>query len=69
MWLSIVARTLLTRGSFICVDDVQVRILAVFDDGNQAMVKPFTWISQSKPYTIERLNGFPLSRMREPVCS
>jgi hypothetical protein len=46
---SMVAGTLLTRGSFNPVDDVQASIQAVRDDGNQAMSRPFTWVIQGKP--------------------
>jgi len=48
IWLSILARTSLKRGSFLSVDDVQTRELALIDASNRTMAKPFTETFQGK---------------------
>jgi DDE superfamily endonuclease len=52
IWLSILVRKLLKRGSFTSVEDLQARILAFIDYYNQTMAKPFKWTYQGKPLTI-----------------
>lgn len=49
MWLSILARKLLKRGSFTSVDDLKAKVLAFIDYYNRTMAKPFKWTYQGKP--------------------
>ncbi len=49
LWLSILARKLLRRGSFTSVDDLQARVLAFIAYDNRTMAKPFRWTYQGKP--------------------
>jgi hypothetical protein len=46
IWLSILVRTLLQRGSFLSVDELQTRVLAFLASDNRTMAKPFTWTYQ-----------------------
>jgi DDE superfamily endonuclease len=48
IWLSILVRKLLKRGSFTSVDDLQSRVLAFIEYYHQTMVKPFKWTYQGK---------------------
>ncbi len=48
IWLSILVRKLLKRGSFLSVDDLQARVLAFIDYYNRTMAKPFKWTYQGK---------------------
>jgi transposase len=48
IWLSILVRKLLKRGSFLSVDDLQTRVLAFIDYYNRTMAKPFKWTYQGK---------------------
>jgi hypothetical protein len=43
IWLSILVRKLLTRGSFTSVEELQARVLAFIEYDNQTMAKPFKW--------------------------
>jgi DDE superfamily endonuclease len=52
IWLSILVRKLLKRGSFTSVDDLQSRVFAFIDYYNQTMAKPFKWTYQGKALTI-----------------
>ena len=49
IWLSILVRKLLTRGSFTSVEDLQSRVLAFIEYYHQTMAKPFKWTYQGKP--------------------
>jgi hypothetical protein len=49
IWLSIVVRKLLRRGTFRSVNDLRTQVLAFIDYFNQTMAKPFKWTYQSKP--------------------
>jgi putative transposase len=49
IWLSILVRKLLKRGSFTSVDDVQAKILQFIDYYNRTMAKPFKWTYEGKP--------------------
>lgn len=49
IWLSILVRKLLKRGSFTSVDDLKAKVLAFIDYYNQTMAKPFKWTYQGKP--------------------
>jgi len=48
IWLSILVRKLLKRGSFLSVEDLQAKVLAFIDYYNQTMAKPFKWTYQGK---------------------
>ncbi len=48
IWLSILVRKLLQRGSFRSVDDLQRKVLAFIDYYNRTMAKPFKWTYQGK---------------------
>ena len=49
IWLGILVRKLLQRGSFPSVDDLKAKILAFIDYYNRTMAKPFKWTYQGKP--------------------
>jgi transposase len=49
IWLSILVRKLLKRGSFTSVEDLQTNILAFIAYYNRTMAKPFKWTYQGKP--------------------
>jgi hypothetical protein len=51
IWLSILVRKLLRRGSFTSVDDLQARVLAFIAYYNRTMAKPFKWTYQGKALT------------------
>jgi transposase len=48
IWLSILARKLLKRGSFTSVADLQAQLLAFIAYYNRTMAKPFKWTYQGK---------------------
>ncbi len=48
LWLSILARKLLRRGSFLSVADLQERVLAFIAYYNRTMARPFKWTYQGK---------------------
>ena len=49
LWLSILARKVLKRGSFTSVDDLRDRVLGFIASDNRTMAKPFKWTYQGKP--------------------
>lgn len=49
IWLSILARKLLRRGSFTSTADLQAQVLAFIAYYNRTMAKPFKWTAQGKP--------------------
>ncbi len=49
IWLSILVRKLLRRGSFSSLDDLMAKVLAFIDYYNDTMAKPFKWTYQGKP--------------------
>lgn len=51
IWLSILVRKVLKRGSFSSVEALEAKVLAFIDDYNQT-AKPFKWTYQGKPLTI-----------------
>ena len=51
IWLSILVRKLLKRGSFTSVADLQQKVLAFIDYYNRTMAKPFKWTYQGKALT------------------
>ncbi len=50
IWLSILTRKLLHRGSFTSVDDLSSRVLAFIDHYNHT-ARPFKWTYQGKVLT------------------
>jgi transposase len=52
IWLSLLVRKLLKRGSFISVEDLKASVLAFIEYYNRTMAKPFKWTSQGKPLTV-----------------
>jgi transposase len=52
IWLSILVRKLLNRGSFISVEDLKARVLAFIEYYNRTMAKPFKWTYQGKPLMV-----------------
>lgn len=52
IWLSILIRKLLKRGSFTSVADLQAKVFAFVEYYNQTMAKPFRWTYQGKALTI-----------------
>jgi transposase len=48
IWLSILARKLLKRGSFTSVADLEAQVLAFIAYYNRTMAKPFRWTVQNK---------------------
>jgi hypothetical protein len=52
IWLSILVRKVLKRGSFTSVEDLQARVFAFIDYYNRTMAKPFKWTYQGKALTL-----------------
>jgi len=52
IWLSILVRKLLKRGSFTSVEVLQARVFAFIEYYNRTMAKPFKWTYQRKALTI-----------------
>jgi transposase len=52
LWLSILARKLLKRGSFTSAEDLQAKILAFIEYYNRTMAKPFKWTYQGKALLV-----------------
>jgi transposase len=48
IWLSILVRKLLKRGSFTSVEELQAKVLAFIEYDNHTMAKPFKWTYQGK---------------------
>ena len=49
IWLSILVRKLLKRGSFTSLEDLKAKVLAFVAYFNRTMAKPFKWTCQGKP--------------------
>ncbi len=49
IWLSILVRKLLQRGSFTSVDDLKHKVLDFIAYYNRTMAKPFKWTYEAKP--------------------
>jgi len=49
IWLGILTRKLLRRGSFTSVHDLRTQVLAFIDYFDRTMAKPFKWTYQGKP--------------------
>ena len=52
IWLSILVRKLLRRGSFTSVEDLKAKVLHFIAYYNATMAKPFTWTYQGKPLVV-----------------
>jgi hypothetical protein len=52
IWLSILVRKLLQRGSFTSVNDLTAKVLAFIAHYNRTQAKPFKWTYQGKALTI-----------------
>ena len=52
IWLSILVRKVLKRGSFISVQELQAKVLAFIEYYNHTMAKPFKWTYQGKALTV-----------------
>jgi transposase len=52
IWLSILVRKLLRRGSFTSTDDLRAKVLAFITYFNRTMAKPFKWTYQGKPLHV-----------------
>ena len=52
LWLSILARKVLERGSFTSVDDLRAKVLAFIAYYNATMAKPFKWTYEGKPLEV-----------------
>jgi transposase len=51
IWLSILVRKLLKRGSFTSVENLRAKVLAFIAYFNQTMAKPFKWTYKGKALT------------------
>jgi transposase len=49
IWLSILTRKLLRRGTFTSIEDLTAQVLAFIEYYNRTMAKPFKWTYQGKP--------------------
>lgn len=49
IWLSILVRKLLKRGSFTSVEHLKAKVLEFIEYYNRTMAKPFKWTYQAKP--------------------
>jgi hypothetical protein len=49
IWLSVLVRKLLKRGSFSSLDELKAKVLAFIDYYNASMAKPYKWTYQGKP--------------------
>lgn len=52
IWLSILVRKLLQRGSFASVEELQAKVLAFIAYYNRTMAKPFKWTGQGKALAV-----------------
>ena len=52
IWLSILVRKLLKRGSFTSVEHLKAKVLEFIHYYNRSMAKPFKWTYQGKPLTV-----------------
>ena len=52
IWLSILVRKVLKRGSFTSVADLKAKVLAFVDYFNRTMAKPFKWTYQGKALAV-----------------
>jgi hypothetical protein len=52
IWLSILVRKLLKRGSFTSLEHLKAKVLEFIHYYNRTMAKPFKWTYQGKPLTV-----------------
>lgn len=52
IWLSILVRKLLKRGSFRSVEELQEKVLEFIDYNNTTMAKPFAWTYRGKALVV-----------------
>jgi transposase len=52
IWLSILVRKVLRRGSFRSVEELEAKVLAFIAYFNRTMAKPFKWTYQGKPLHV-----------------
>ena len=52
IWLSILVRKVLKRGSFTSVEDLETKVFAFLDYYNRTMAKPFKWTYQGKALQV-----------------
>lgn len=52
IWLGILVKKVLRRGTFTSVEDLQAKVLAFIDYFNTTMAKPFRWTYQGKPLHV-----------------
>ena len=52
IWLSILVRKVLKRGSFASVADLRRKVLAFIEYYNRTMAKPFKWTYQGKALAV-----------------
>ena len=52
IWLSILVRKVVKRGSFTSLADLKRKVLAFIDYYNRTMAKPFKWTYQGKALAI-----------------
>ncbi len=52
IWLGILVRKLLRRGSFTSIEDLQAKVVAFIAYFNRTMAKPFQWTYQGKPLHV-----------------
>ena len=51
IWLSILVRKVIRRGSFTSVEDLEEKVLAFIEYYNRTMAKPFRWTYTGQPLT------------------
>jgi hypothetical protein len=64
IWLRILVRKLLKRGSFTSVEDLQAKVLTFIDYYNRTMAKPFKWTYQGKALTCAGYYRYPFQSIR-----
>lgn len=52
IWISILVRKLLRKGSFVSLDDLRDKVFAFIDYYNQMMAKPFKWTYKGKALSV-----------------
>jgi len=52
IWLGILVRKLLKRGSFASLDELKAKVLAFIQYYNDTMAKPYKWTYQGKPLVV-----------------
>jgi hypothetical protein len=52
IWLSILARKLLKRGSFVSIEDLKAKVLTFIEYYNKTMAKPFRWTWKGKALVV-----------------